>query len=79
MQLRAPGTRPRTNQLCTCSRAASVSSDPQERGGQCRPLRCALPRLSVVGRCCGTDHRHVAAIGRALAAGQAKPRGGFAG
>jgi S-methylmethionine-dependent homocysteine/selenocysteine methylase len=31
-------------------------------------LRVALPRLAVVGGCCGTDHRHVACIGDALVA-----------
>jgi methionine synthase I (cobalamin-dependent) len=28
-------------------------------------LRRLLPELSVVGGCCGTDHRHVGAIARA--------------
>jgi len=40
--------------------------DPQELGGQYRALRPLLPRLSVVGGCCGTDHRHVGAICGAL-------------
>ena len=30
-----------------------------------RELRRVLPRLNVLGGCCGTDHRHVEAIGRA--------------
>ncbi|RYE93699.1 MAG: homocysteine S-methyltransferase, partial [Oxalobacteraceae bacterium] len=30
-------------------------------------LRDMLPRLSVVGGCCGTDERHVEAICQALA------------
>ena len=42
------------------------AGDPDELGRQYRELRAAFPRLSVVGGCCGTDHRHVAAIGRAL-------------
>jgi S-methylmethionine-dependent homocysteine/selenocysteine methylase len=36
--------------------------DPQELGGQYRELGKRLPRLNVLGGCCGTDHRHVAAI-----------------
>jgi homocysteine S-methyltransferase len=42
--------------------------DPIELGAQYRAMQCMLPRLSVVGGCCGTDHRHVDAICRALAA-----------
>ena len=26
------------------------------------PAAAALPALAVIGGCCGTDHRHVAAI-----------------
>jgi S-methylmethionine-dependent homocysteine/selenocysteine methylase len=44
------------------------AGDPDELGGQYRRLRARLPHLSVVGGCCGTDHRRVAAIGRALRA-----------
>lgn len=42
--------------------------DPAELGAQHRALRDLLPRLAVVGGCCGTDHRHVEAICSALAA-----------
>ncbi len=42
--------------------------DPDELGGQYRALRPLLPKLAVVGGCCGTDRRHVASICRALAA-----------
>jgi S-methylmethionine-dependent homocysteine/selenocysteine methylase len=42
--------------------------DPLELGQQYRALRARLPRLTVVGGCCGTDHRHVHAICEALAA-----------
>jgi homocysteine S-methyltransferase len=38
----------------------------EELGEQYREIRQTLRRLSVVGGCCGTDHRHVDAIGRAL-------------
>ncbi len=40
--------------------------DPAELGAQYAALRARLPRLSVVGGCCGTDDRHVAAISAAL-------------
>jgi S-methylmethionine-dependent homocysteine/selenocysteine methylase len=36
--------------------------NPAELGAEYRALRAALPKLAVVGGCCGTDHRHVAAI-----------------
>jgi S-methylmethionine-dependent homocysteine/selenocysteine methylase len=42
--------------------------NPDELGAQYRALRPLLPRLTVVGGCCGTDHRHVGSICRALAA-----------
>jgi S-methylmethionine-dependent homocysteine/selenocysteine methylase len=42
--------------------------DPVELGAQYRALRTHLPHLTVVGGCCGTDHRHVDAIGAALVA-----------
>lgn len=45
--------------------------DPQELGSQYRALGAWLPRLTVVGGCCGTDHRHVEAICAAL---RAEPR-----
>lgn len=38
------------------------AGDPHELGEQYRALRPLLPQLTVVGGCCGTDHRHVAAI-----------------
>ena len=42
--------------------------DPAELGGQYAELkRTLLPRLSVVGGCCGTDHRHVERIAAACA------------
>ena len=43
------------------------AGDPMELGRQYRTLQSLLPRLTVVGGCCGTDHRHVDAICRALA------------
>jgi len=41
--------------------------DPQELGGNYRDLQAVLPRMTVVGGCCGTDHRHVEAICAAFA------------
>ena len=40
--------------------------DPDDLASRHGSLRHGLPALSVVGGCCGTDHRHVAAICRAL-------------
>ena len=42
--------------------------NPVELGGQYRALQVSLPNLSVFGGCCGTDHRHIAAISRQIAA-----------
>ena len=42
--------------------------DPDDLAVRYVALRLALPRLHVVGGCCGTDHRHVAAIAIAWAA-----------
>jgi len=42
------------------------AGDPEELGEQYRILQSKLPKLSVVGGCCGTDHRHVNAICTAL-------------
>jgi S-methylmethionine-dependent homocysteine/selenocysteine methylase len=36
--------------------------DPAELGARYAGLREQLPRLNVLGGCCGTDHRHIAAI-----------------
>jgi S-methylmethionine-dependent homocysteine/selenocysteine methylase len=40
--------------------------DPDDLARRHGELRPSLPSLNVVGGCCGTDHRHVAAICRAL-------------
>jgi homocysteine S-methyltransferase len=44
------------------------AGNPEELAWQYRELRRQFRRLSVVGGCCGTDHRHVEAIGRAMTA-----------
>jgi homocysteine S-methyltransferase len=38
------------------------SGNPDDLAGHYRRLRTPLSRLNVLGGCCGTDHRHVAAI-----------------
>lgn len=38
--------------------------DPDELAGDYRGLLASLPHICVVGGCCGTDHRHVAAVAR---------------
>jgi S-methylmethionine-dependent homocysteine/selenocysteine methylase len=43
------------------------AGDPLTLGNEYRALQRRLPALSVVGGCCGTDHRHVAAIANAMA------------
>lgn len=44
------------------------AGDPDELAAGHRTLQALLPRLAVVGGCCGTDHRHVDAICRSLSA-----------
>ena len=39
--------------------------DPAELAGAHARLRDRMPALSVLGGCCGTDHRHVDAIAAA--------------
>jgi S-methylmethionine-dependent homocysteine/selenocysteine methylase len=36
--------------------------NPEELGREYRALRDLLPNLTVLGGCCGTDHRHIEAI-----------------
>jgi S-methylmethionine-dependent homocysteine/selenocysteine methylase len=38
------------------------AGDPTEFGGQYRALLARQPQINVLGGCCGTDHRHLAAI-----------------
>jgi S-methylmethionine-dependent homocysteine/selenocysteine methylase len=45
------------------------SGDPYELGLHYLDLQQLLPQLTVVGGCCGTDHRHVEAMRKALLAG----------
>jgi len=39
--------------------------DPEELANEYVALRERLPRLTVLGGCCGTDHRHVDAMSKA--------------
>ena len=39
--------------------------NPVELGDDCCRLRAALPNLNILGGCCGTDQRHIDAIGAA--------------
>jgi len=39
--------------------------NPAELGSEYRELLGLLPQVNVVGGCCGTDHRHIEAIGHA--------------
>lgn len=43
--------------------------NPVELGAQHRELRVRFPHLTVLGGCCGTDHRHVREIARACTRG----------
>jgi homocysteine S-methyltransferase len=38
------------------------AGDPADLAGGYERLRAHLPNLTVLGGCCGTDHRHVAAV-----------------
>lgn len=46
---------------------------PDELGAAYAALRARLPQITVLGGCCGTDHRHVAAIAAACVQDAAMP------
>ena len=48
--------------------------DPDDLARRYADLRSHLPALHVVGGCCGTDHRHVAAIVDAVTTDKKVPR-----
>lgn len=61
----------RANASCLSHAELEASStlddgDPEDLAGRYLGLRDVLPRLSVIGGCCGTDDRHVAAMARHL-------------
>lgn len=41
------------------------AGNPEELGALYRDLRARFPQINVLGGCCGTDHRHIAAISSA--------------
>jgi len=43
------------------------AGNPRELAQEYRELRQQLPQLTIVGGCCGTDYRHIAAICEAVA------------
>jgi S-methylmethionine-dependent homocysteine/selenocysteine methylase len=47
------------------------TGDPEELAHEYVALRERLPRLTVLGGCCGTDHRHIDAVGEAWLASTA--------
>jgi S-methylmethionine-dependent homocysteine/selenocysteine methylase len=57
----------RANSSCRSHEELNESPDldegnPAELGLQYRELRARLPKLTILGGCCGTDHRHLEAI-----------------
>jgi S-methylmethionine-dependent homocysteine/selenocysteine methylase len=62
--LRANASRRSHAELDACSDLDA--GDPVELGAEYRALLRKLPALTVVGGCCGTDHRHIAAIAQAM-------------
>src|SRR5690606_2477534 len=68
--LRANASRKSHAELDACTELDA--GDPDELCAQYRELRTALRRLSVIGGCCGTDHRHVDAICRGFSERQSQ-------
>jgi S-methylmethionine-dependent homocysteine/selenocysteine methylase len=42
------------------------TGDPADLAARYAELRARLPQLELLGGCCGTDHRHIAAIAEAM-------------
>ncbi len=42
------------------------TGDPADLAARYAELRARLPQLELVGGCCGTDHRHIAALAEAI-------------
>ena len=49
------------------------AGDPEELAAQYRELRRRFGQLSILGGCCGTDHRHIEAIARECAGPDRSP------
>jgi len=47
------------------------AGNPEELGQQYRDLRAKLGHITVMGGCCGTDHRHIEAICNACTTAEA--------
>ncbi|MEQ8824410.1 MAG: homocysteine S-methyltransferase family protein [Filomicrobium sp.] len=54
---------------CACDLDAG---DPVQLGREMADLKTRFPHLTVLGGCCGTDHRHIAEIAAATAASQSQ-------
>lgn len=50
------------------------AGDPADLAQRCAALRRAFPQLTIFGGCCGTDHRHIGAIGEACRLDRGRPR-----
>jgi homocysteine S-methyltransferase len=51
------------------------AGDPEDLGRRYGALRRRLGRFSIMGGCCGTDHRHIAAICEACLPDASRPQG----
>jgi homocysteine S-methyltransferase len=47
--------------------------DPEEFGGQIVTVHAGRPHINVLGGCCGTDARHIAAIAHAYRSAEKRP------
>ncbi len=68
--LRLRGIRANASRLSHAELDAATTlddGDPVELAVEYRRLVTALPQLSILGGCCGTDHRHVSAIAEVCA------------
>ena len=66
---RLRGLRANASRLSHAQLDAATELDPgnpRELGEDYARLKASWPTLSVLGGCCGTDHRHVAAMAAAL-------------
>ncbi len=74
----APWTRRIRGLRCNASRLSHAEleratnlddGDPEQLGSENAELWRRFPRINVLGGCCGTDHRHIAAIAAAVLQG----------
>jgi homocysteine S-methyltransferase len=72
-RLRLHGLRANASRLSHAELDAATeldSGDPHELGDDYARLKASLPALNVIGGCCGTDHRHIAAMAAAVVSPQ---------